>query len=932
MPNSRDDDKNQLTAVRELFLQSLQKPPASGQTATRPVFNRTHGIAHGWFEPLPDADLADLSVGVFGLGRLSAWVRFSSDAFVGPSDLLKNPLGLAIKVFGVPGPKLLGDGDTQDFIFGNSNVFFANDAKEMCEFAVAELSPDPAVVPAFNKAHPRLAQLVKAMQKTESGVLSTTYWSVLPYAFGTGRYVKYKLEPELTDRPTPPDDPNYLAKDLASRMRAGDARFRFLVQFRTDPERMPLDQASVPWDELVSLPVLIGHLVLPRQDVGAPGQPQYGENLSFNAWHCLKEHEPQGSIAQIRKVVYAESAKLRRDFNGAPDNEPGLRRSEAPTPIEDHCIVSAAIFPPIGIARVGNSTEYFLGPEVPNPAARPPGYYRDNDGALKRQAARFRIYGVNALNQPVAELNSSNAHISWTVHLANTKAAWYQFQMPMDIPEAASAPPFLLRNPTVANRADLCIDPGSRTICGKSQGGLPDFVFGSGKFMGTPVYLGELRTDKNGNLAVLGGFGKSASSDGSAPFAFANNERWHDDVSDGPVTARVTWNGKTLFVAGAWVVVAPPDYAPRLKSVCTMWDVMRDTAIAAGMLTGPRRPSFERDIRPIFDRLSGLQWVNAGFAAAFGWRGPLNLSSPEMLERLSAKVPNDRELRRIIANNFRNFGRDAAAPQLWPWLYGDTPMTSSPRSYASLSGTQLRMLAQWADGDFEADYDPQAPPVHCLAGLPPSRQTEMLTRAAMEFCTADAFHPGCEMSWPMRAKSLYDSPFRIKQANSTQTEANYGANLIPGAIPAPWLQGQYPGGLTRWMAVPWQTDTASCGAGLQANYDPYLPTFWPSHVPNNVLTYENYKIVVNKSLPIAERLAAFASRASWMRAVAKVGTLTTMKNMIAHYGDMGVVEERRGPGDPEFPAVIGVESIPTKKHTELEADVAASSSSPFEDE
>jgi hypothetical protein len=69
-----------------------------------------------------------------------------------------------------------------------------------------------------------------------------------------------------------------------------------------------------------------------------------------------------------------------------------------------------------------------------------------------------------------------------------------------------------------------------------------------------------------------------------------------------------------------------------------------------------------------------------------------------------------------------------------------------------------------------------------------------------------------------------------------------------------------------------------------------------------------------------------------MRAVAKVGTLTTMKNMIAHYGDMGVVEERRGPGDPEFPAVIGVESIPTKKHTELEADVAASSSSPFEDE
>lgn len=93
-----------------------------------------------------------------------------------------------------------------------------------------------------------------------------------------------------------------------------------------------------------------------------------------------------------------------------------------PTKVDD-CIVSAAIYPPIGVARVGNSEEgFFVGPEVPDPPPLDPGSYRDADGKLKRQAARFRVYGLNAAGQAVAELNASNAEVRWTVHLANTKA------------------------------------------------------------------------------------------------------------------------------------------------------------------------------------------------------------------------------------------------------------------------------------------------------------------------------------------------------------------------------------------------------------------------------------------------------------------------------------------------------------------------------
>jgi hypothetical protein len=107
-------------------------------------------------------------------------------------------------------------------------------------------------------------------------------------------------------------------------------------------------------------------------------------------------------------------------------------------------IVRAAIHPSIGIARVGNSPDdWFYGPEVTDPLPHPR-CYRDGNGALKRQAARFRIFGLDADGKPLAELTTANAAITWTVHLANKKAAWYQFQLAQDIPEALSAPTQML--------------------------------------------------------------------------------------------------------------------------------------------------------------------------------------------------------------------------------------------------------------------------------------------------------------------------------------------------------------------------------------------------------------------------------------------------------------------------------------------------------
>src|SRR3954471_3013083 len=133
-------------------------------------------------------------------------------------------------------------------------------------------------------------------------------------------------------------------------------------------------------------------------------------------------------------------------------------------------IVEARIHPAIGIARIGNSDEYFIGPQVPHPAPAPPDGYRDASGKLKRQAAQFRIYGYDSNGEVVTELTSVNAHIEWTVHVANKKGAWYDFDAALDLPEAKDLKS-CRRNAFIQGeqREKLVIDAGPRTVSGPNR-------------------------------------------------------------------------------------------------------------------------------------------------------------------------------------------------------------------------------------------------------------------------------------------------------------------------------------------------------------------------------------------------------------------------------------------------------------------------------
>ena len=574
----------------------------------------------------------------------------------------------------------------------------------------------------------------------------------------------------------------------------------------------------------------------------------------------------------------------------------------------DREITSAAIHPAIGIARIGNSTSgYYIGPELPGTVPRARGGFKDASGAIKRQAARFRIYGLDRNRRVVRELTSEEAEITWRAHLTNAKAAWYDFNTALDIPEAQ---PTKRRNAIYAGAARdaLIIDPGVRAISGRRRGPV---VFDRGSFFGIEAPLGELRTDDSGRLLVLGGSGQSFSPFGARLTTFANNEGWCDDASDGPVTATVRLGRRMLPVTPAWVIVGPPNYGPALATgYRTLYDVMTQTMIDLGLLSPPKRVSFLSDIYPLFDRLSQLQWVNHGMLDRYGWQSPEDFLDPGLVARLANPSPENEPFRRGLFDRFRNPDYATMQPDALPPLYGDAVAipANSPRDWLAVTAVQYANLARWADGDFVNDLASADPSGERFEDLPIEAQPMALDRAALEACLGDAFHPGCEATWPMRIGWMYSGLFRLRHRE--EPEPDYGDVLTPEQALArngP-LDGCVPGSITRWLAVPWQTDSASCRSGYEPQIDPYLPTFWAARVPNHVLTQQSYETVRDLSLPLAVRQQAFNTRAAFFRDIDQPTNEQTLERMVENWFRLGLVEERPGPGDDAFPRAMRVES------------------------
>ncbi|SFM00215.1 LodA/GoxA family CTQ-dependent oxidase [Nitrosomonas communis] len=283
------------------------------------------------------------------------------------------------------------------------------------------------------------------------------------------------------------------------------------------------------------------------------------------------------------------------------------------------------IHPGMGIARLGNSeTEFYIAPEIPaglpqacDSAGNPilsddltgpvlVKNFKDKNGRVKRQAARFQVFVYDddtpagrplKLGDPVEGGGNRGKliDIQWRVYLANKKASWYEFNERSG--EHGYAADYPRRNASVQNRDRLIIDPGPRSVNSTNLRRASFDRSGNGVYATTfPPQglqphdidtLGEILTDDSGRLLVLGGLGHSGSEQ-SGPGEphishYANNDGWYDDVSDGPVMARLVMYSDQVGAIRyidveypAWVVVGYPRFVPQILDMITMDDVLYD--------------------------------------------------------------------------------------------------------------------------------------------------------------------------------------------------------------------------------------------------------------------------------------------------------------------------------------------------------------------
>jgi Dyp-type peroxidase family len=320
-----DDEQLYIDQLIDTLRDKMRRDYA-GKLTLRDAHPKMHGLVRATLRVEPELP-PELRVGVFAEPRTyTAWVRFSNASGEVASDDIEDIRGVALKLVGVPPPKLLEGAEgceTHDFILISADVFVARDVQEFAGLVTAVTSGSAWKIVPFLLTHPRVALAVARTRARHASPAAIRYFSVVPYLYGDTA-VKYSLTPADTSATLPPSprSPNYLREALKARLREHPVSFDFSVQLRTDPSRMPIEDPSVRWDERAAPFRKVATLEIPPQDFDTPERQHFAENLSYNPWRCLPEHRPLGGISRARRQVYRALSAYRHDRNAEPNEEP----------------------------------------------------------------------------------------------------------------------------------------------------------------------------------------------------------------------------------------------------------------------------------------------------------------------------------------------------------------------------------------------------------------------------------------------------------------------------------------------------------------------------------------------------------------------------------------------------------------------------------
>ena len=488
------------------------------------------------------------------------------------------------------------------------------------------------------------------------------------------------------------------------------------------------------------------------------------------------------------------------------------------------------IFPAIGVARFGNSQDHFIF-DGPASASAP---RRDGGGAMLKQAVEFRVYRVDrdAAGKITAAAEVPGP-VRWTVHVANRKACAKRFNSGGR------------RNNATGNDLhdkDLIIDSGPQTVAAPGEARQL-----AGRFRGEAIVLGDIREQPSGRLLFRASDGQAKSPSGTAIGDFADNDNWFDTACDGSIKAQVIDGGVAVDAIPAWVIGAPPDYAPGIANLVTLHDVLLDLAIQRNLIQPPDPIVFTHHVMPILKRAMDYQWVNEaarlGYDAASGGHSDGGVGDfASKFAQLGNPAPAGNPARVKIFNLLR----DPDAPAQPGINHGGMPRLSDDQDSGNvfaLTHTMYRAMKLWSQGQFLSD-----------APTPAESEPDRLTREALGACSGGPFFPGIEAGRVMRNQALYVAGDAFRLAAD---------QLNPGQI-------------TENNALPWQADFHLCRWEESDGAQHKRLGWWPAQRPDDVLT-----------------TAAGLPR-PWRR-----GTADSFEGMLADWARLGFVKE-----DPANPGTF----------------------------
>ncbi|WP_204623641.1 catalase family protein [Crenalkalicoccus roseus] len=323
--------------------------------AMRGIHTKSHGLLEGEMV-VPEGLPPELAQGMFARpGRYPVVMRLSTNRGDVIDDDISVPRGMAIKVIGVEGERLPGsEGEvTQDFVMVNQPAFTEPDLRVFLRnITVVEATTDTGQ--AWKKG---LAALLRPAVSTLRALgfrpwtlttmgghpathpLGETFHTQVPFRYGE-HVAKLSLAPAspalLALRGAPLDlrgRPNGLREAVIAFFREHGAEWELRVQLRTNPDTMPIENASVVWPEAESPHRTVARLIVPPQPAWSEARArQVDDGLAFSPWHGLAAHRPLGAINRARRAAYEEGARFRAERNRRQIREPRARLVLAPDP------------------------------------------------------------------------------------------------------------------------------------------------------------------------------------------------------------------------------------------------------------------------------------------------------------------------------------------------------------------------------------------------------------------------------------------------------------------------------------------------------------------------------------------------------------------------------------------------------------------------